>query len=199
MTPFDCYKTYLAFKNHFTKESYDYHKYCGKSRASLESFYKRKDRYFFEKTSRQRSDKEVENFFVANFSSANDPQSLWIGEIIRNGETKYKEWQKRIQSLSYIFKEESEDMLSSTNLNDLFDCSKQHPPLLKNFLSGKISLETMVIYDIIFLYGKTFDKKIQDPIWQSVSVRIRKYKPFLNIDIFNYKKILKKMVLKSDE
>lgn len=199
MTPFDCYKTYLAFKNHFTKESYDYHKYCGKSRASLESFYKRKDRYFFEKTSRQRSDKEVENFFVANFSSANDPQSLWIGEIIRNGETKYKEWQKRIQSLSYIFKEESEDMLSSTNLNDLFDCSKQHPPLLKNFLSGKISLETMVIYDIIFHYGKTFDKKIQDPIWQSVSVRIRKYKPFLNIDIFNYKKILKKMVLKSDE
>lgn len=57
----------------------------------------------------------------------------------------------------------------------------------------------MVIYDIIFHYGKTFDKKIQDPIWQSVSVRIRKYKPFLNIDIFNYKKILKKMVLKSDE
>jgi hypothetical protein len=199
MTPFDCYKTYLAFKNHFTKESYDYHKYCGKSRASLESFYKRKDRYFFEKTSRQRSDKEVENFFVANFSSANDPQSLWIGEIIRNGETKYKEWQKRIQSLSYIFKEESEDMLSSTNLNDLFDCSKQHPPILKKFLSGKISLENMVIYDMIFSYVKNFDKKIQDPIWKSVSVRIRKYKPFLNIDIFNYKKILQKMVLKSDE
>jgi hypothetical protein len=199
MTPFDCYKTYLAFKNHFTKESYDYHKYCGKSRASLESFYKRKDRYFFEKTSRQRSDKEVENFFVANFSSANDPQSLWIGEIIRNGETKYKEWQKRIQSLSYIFKEESEDMLSSTNLNDLFDCSKQHPPILKKFLSGKISLENMVIYDMIFSYVKNFDKRIQDPIWKSVSVRIRKYKPFLNIDIFNYKKILQKMVLKSDE
>ena len=128
MTPFDCYKTYLAFKNHFTKESYNYHKYCGKSKASLESFYKRKDRYFFEKTSRQRNDKEVENFFVANFSSANDPQSLWIGEIIRNGEAKYNEWQKKIQSLSYIFKQESEEMLSSTNVDDLFVCSSQHPP-----------------------------------------------------------------------
>jgi len=90
-------------------------------------------------------------------------------------------------------------MLSSTNLNDLFDCSKQHPPILKKFLSGKISLENMVIYDMIFSYVKNFDKKIQDPIWKSVSVRIRKYKPFLNIDIFNYKKILQKMVLKSDE
>ena len=199
MTPFDCYKTYLAFKNHFTKESYNYHKYCGKSKASLESFYKRKDRYFFEKTSRQRSDKEVENFFVANFSSANDPQSLLIGEIIRNGEAKYNEWQKKIQSLSYIFKQESEEMLSSTNVDDLFVCSSQHPPLLKKFLSGNISLENMVIYDMIFSYVKDFDKKIQDPIWESVSIRIKKYKPFLNIDVFNYKKILKKMILNTDE
>ena len=43
-------------KNHFTKEKYDYHKYCGKSRASIQSFYKRKDRFFFEKLSRQKDD-----------------------------------------------------------------------------------------------------------------------------------------------
>ena len=59
MTPFDVYKTYLAFKNHFTKENYDYFKYCGKSRASLDSFHKRKDRYFFERTSRQKNDEEI--------------------------------------------------------------------------------------------------------------------------------------------
>lgn len=46
MTPFDVYKTYLSLKNHFTKENYDYFKYCGKSKASIESFNKRKDRYF---------------------------------------------------------------------------------------------------------------------------------------------------------
>ena len=50
MTPFDTYKEYLAFKNHFTREKYDYHKYGGRSKAKIESFYKRKDRYFFEKT-----------------------------------------------------------------------------------------------------------------------------------------------------
>lgn len=54
MAPFDCYKTYLALKNHFTKSSYDYHKYNKKTRASLQSFYKRKDRFWFEKLSRQK-------------------------------------------------------------------------------------------------------------------------------------------------
>ena len=59
---------YLALKNHFTKKSYDYHKYCGKSRATVQSFYKRKDRFWFEKVVRQKTDKEVVEFFVANFA-----------------------------------------------------------------------------------------------------------------------------------
>ena len=29
MTGFDCYRTYLAFKNHFTKDSFDYFKSLG--------------------------------------------------------------------------------------------------------------------------------------------------------------------------
>ena len=193
--PFDAYREYLALKNHFTKKSYDYHKYCGKSRATVQSFYKRKDRFWFEKVVRQKTDKEVVEFFVANFVSCSDPQSLWIGEIMKEGETRYKEWQKKVQSLSYLFKQESEQMLSSNNLEQLFDCSRQHPPILKMFLSGKISLETMVIYDKIFLYGNRFDKKLKDPVWESVSMKIKKYNPFLNIDVFRYKRILKEVVL----
>ena len=67
MTDFEVYKTYLAFKNHFTKKTYDYHKYCGRSRASKESFYKRKDRYFFERISRQKNDEQIKEYFVSNF------------------------------------------------------------------------------------------------------------------------------------
>jgi len=194
MMPFDAYREYLALKNHFTKKSYDYHKYCGKSRATVQSFYKRKDRFWFEKVVRQKTDKEVVDFFVANFVSCSDPQSLWIGEIMKEGETRYKEWQKKVQSLSYLFKEESQQIFSQHKFEEVFDCSKSHPVLLKMFLSGKISLETMVIYDRIFLYGNNFDKKLKDPVWESVSMKIRKYNPFLNIDVFHYKRILKKVV-----
>ena len=195
MMPFDCYKTYLALKNHFTKDSYDYHKYCKKTRASLQSFYKRKDRFWFEKMSRQRDEKEVENFFVANFVSCNDPETLWIGEIMKEGEGRYLNWQKKIQSLSYIFKEESQTLFDENKFEDVFRCSKGHPPLLKKFLTGKVSLETMVIYDQIFFFSKDFDKKLDDPVWQTVSRRIKKYNPFLNIDVFRFRKILKEIIL----
>ena len=193
MVPFDTYKTYLALKNHFTKDSYDYHKYQGKSRASLQSFYKRKDRFWFEKLSRQKDDKEIINFFVSNFTSCSDPGSLWIGEMIKEGESRYTSWQKRIQSLTYLFKQESQEIFEN-GVETVFDCSKGHPTLLKMFLSGQISIETLVIYDKIFLFGKNFDKKLKDPVWETVSLRIKKYSPFLHIDVFHYKKILKEIV-----
>ncbi len=193
--PVDAYRQYLALKNHFTKDSYDYHKYCGKSRATVQSFYKRKDRFWFEKVARQKTDQEVVEFFVANFVSCPDPETLWIGEMIKEGEERYTNWKKKVQSLSYLFKEESEELFSQTKVDEVFQCSKGHPLILKKFLSGKISLETMVIYNRIFLFGNDYDQKLQDPVWQTVSRKIRKYNPFLNIDVFRYRKILKEIIL----
>jgi hypothetical protein len=194
MTPFDAYKTYLALKNHFGKSTYDYFKYAGKSRASVASFEKRKDKYWFERISRQKNDTEIKEFFVANLVEADDPNSVWIGNVIRAGDIYYKEWQKKQQSLKYLFTQQSEEMLSSTNLEQLFDCSKGHPPVLKMFLSGKISIETLVIWDKIFLFRNNFDKKLLDPVWELVSLKIQKYSPFLNIDVEDYKKVLRNIV-----
>ena len=193
--PADAYRCYLAMKNHFTKDKYDYIKYRGKVRATNEAFYKRKDRFWFEKFARQKSDKEIEDFFVANFTSCTDPESLWIGEMIKDGEGRYQDWQKKLQSLSYMFKEDCEKLFTDNKIDDVFDCSKGHPIVLKKFLGGNISLETLVIYDRILGYTKNFDKKLQDPVWETVSRRVRKYSPFINIDVFRYKKILKEVVI----
>ena len=193
--PFDVYKCYLGLKNHFTKPKYDYMKYCGKSRASLQSFYKRKDRFWFEKLSRQKDDDEVINFFVSNFVACDDPQSLWIGEIIRNGEGNYTDWQKRTQSLTYVFRQESESLFTEHKVDEVFDCSKGHPILLKKYLSKDVCLETMILYDRIFGYTQQWDKKLKDPVWESVSTRMRKYSSFIHTDIFKYKKILKEVVI----
>ena len=194
VTPFETYQHYLSLKNHFTNPKYDFFKYGAKTRASMASFNKRRDKYWFEKTSRKYSDKEVVDFLVSNFVSTDNPQNLWIGEIINSGERKYADWMKRQQSLTYLFKEQSNELLSQNELENLFDCSKGHPKILKRFLSGSISLETLVIYEIIFHFSKNFDKKLNDPVWESVSLKIRKYIPFLNIDVFNHKKILKEII-----
>jgi hypothetical protein len=194
VSPFETYQHYLSLKNHFTNPKYDFFKYGAKTRASVTSFNKRKDKYWFEKTSRKYNDKEVVDFLVSNFTATDNPQNLWIGEIINSGERNYAEWTKRQQSLTYLFKEQSNELFSENELESVFDCSKGHPPVLKMFLGGKISLETLVIYDKIFLFGNTFDKKLLDPVWESVSLKLKKYSPFINIDVFNYRKILRSII-----
>ncbi len=194
VTPYQVYCEYLALKSHFSNKNYDYFKYNKKVRASLQSFYKRKDRYFFEKTSRKYKDEEIVNFLVANFVESTSVNRVWIGEIISSGERTYSDWTKRQQSLTYLFKEQSNELLSNNELENLFSCSKGHPTILKRFLGGDISLETFVIYDRIFSFRKKFDKKLKDPVWETVSLKIQKYSPFLQIDIFKFKKILRDLV-----
>ena len=194
VTPFETYQTYLSMKSHFTNRKYDFFKYGGKSRATMVSFNRRKDKYWFEKTSRKYSDEEIQNFLLANFVSTDNPQNLWIGEIINSGERNYSQWMKRKQSLTYLFKEQSNELLSDTNLKEVFDCSKGHPPVLKKYLGGEISLETLTILEKVFSFVKNFDKKLTDPVWESVSLKIKKYIPFININVFQYKKILRELI-----
>ena len=65
---------------------------------------------------------------------------------------------------------------------------------MKRFLGGDISLETFGIFDIIFSFSEKFDEKLLDPVWETVSLKIRKYKPFLSINVFQFKKILREIV-----
>ena len=194
MAPFEVYCEYLALKNHFSNPKYDYFKYNKKVRATISSFNKRRDKYFFEKTSRKYKDEEIVNFLVANFVESTSVNQVWIGEIISSGERTYADWTKRQQSLTYLFKEQSNELLSNNELENLFSCSKGHPTILKRFLGGDISLETFVIYDRIFSFRKKFDKKLKDPVWETVSLKLQKYSPFLNIDVFKFKKILRDLV-----
>ena len=196
MMTFDCYKTYIAMKQHFTKDSYDYMRFGNRlPRVSLNSFYQRKDRFFFEKMSREFADKDIEKFFIANFTSSTDPEKVFISDIVKTGRNTYIEWQKRNQSLSYNFKEDVNKLFDGKNVNDVFDCSKGHPPILRNYLGGHISLETLVICNKILRYAKDFDKKLDPYVWSTVSMKIKKYEPFINIDVFHYKKILKQIAL----
>ena len=191
VTPFETYRTYLSMKSHFTNPKYDFIKYGGKSRATITSFNKRKDKYWFEKTSRKYSDQEVIDFLLSNFVNATNPQNLWIGEIINSGERTYAEWKMRQQSLTYMFTEQSENLLSENDLEKVFNCSKGHPIVLKKYLGGEISLETLSILEKVFSFKGKFDKKLKDPVWETVSMKLKKYLPFLNINVFQFKKILR--------
>jgi hypothetical protein len=164
-------------------------------KASLQSFYNRKDRFWFEKMSRTKTEEEIKNFFVANFASCDDPQTLWIGEIIKNGEQNYKNWQKKLQSLTYIFKEELDVIFSDGDFVSNFKViGSKHPRIIKLYLSGKVSLETLVILNRVLKYKSNYDKNLIDPIWEFTSMKIEKYSPFIHIDMDKYKNIIKEFI-----
>lgn len=195
MSPFECYSLFLALKQHFTKPKYDAIRYNWKVRASITAFHKRKDRYFFEKLSRKKNEEEVKNFYISNFVASTNPQSVYIPDLIKDGEDVYINWQKRVQSLSYNFKNEVSNLFTQDNFNDVFECKNaQHSILIKKYLQGSLSIETLVILEIILKYVSRYDKILDDPLWELLSLKITKYKSLLNIDIGKYLNILKETI-----
>jgi hypothetical protein len=195
VNPFQCYTSFLALKQHFSKPSYDVIKYNWKTRASLTAFNKRTDRYFYERLSRKKNEQEIKNFFIANFVGCDNPQSVYITNLMKEGEDTYIEWMKRIQSLSYLFETEASVFISRDKFNELFECkNKQHSPLIHKHLQKALSIETLVILNKILHYVEDYDKILDDPMWDSLRLKIIKYSPLLNIDTQKYSKILKEII-----
>ena len=86
MRAVDVYLMYCALKAHFSGD-YDYHKFSGQTRIKRDSFYKRKDRFFFVKTSyKYKQDNEVLDYFVANFIKDREGYIANFNEkIMKNG------------------------------------------------------------------------------------------------------------------
>ena len=197
---FDVYRAYLAMKQHFTKENFDYFQCGGKTRAKETTYQQRSDYYFFETLSRKLSDTEVKEYLLASFVTADDPSKVWIGDIKRTGKDKWLVWTKQHEGLSYFVEQDLDTVADymeaqGYSFTDLFATLGSHPPILKLYFKRVISLETLIIMDMVLGFTEQWDNKLRDPLWQSLSLKIRKYKPFLSIPTHKYKKLMKKKFL----
>jgi hypothetical protein len=191
---FAAYQTYVAIRNHFKQDSYDFFKYNGKTRVGQASFLKRNDRYFFAKLQRKLSSSELVGFFVANFIA---DDSNWSGSLVtENSMSVYKQWLSKIQSLSYIFEQDCRLLKDAVDIqgesfDNLFITNGNHPPLLKMYLGNRIQLETMVIVNQILSYSRRWSKDLDDDIiWSSTCRRIDKYSSFVQVDRDKYKAVM---------
>ena len=48
----------------------------------------------------------------------------------------------------------------------------RHPEIVKKHLGKEVSLETLIILERILGFKKEFDKKLKDPVWQVLSMRM---------------------------
>ena len=190
MTGIEVYKMYLSLKLHFTTDTFDYLKYGNAAKASQHSFDSRRDKFFFVKLSRTFREDELKEFFVANMIVED---KVYPATLVREGSKNYQEYIKRKQSLTYRFKEDVRTLHDiSQRFDNLFIIDGVHPPLLKAHLGGKISIETLAIFNKIFQYVGNFDKDIkEDIVWKPLRNRVVKYEPFISIDKGKYKNIIK--------
>jgi len=195
---FDVYKVYIGVKLHFTSKTYDYIKYGGKVNASLDSFTKRKDRYFFHKLSTKYGQTDILDFFIANFLA---DSKGWVGNLLANdGRGVYLDYKKRKESFVYHFKQDCGTIVSDFSRNgisfdDGFLCPNgQHPRVLRLLIQRKISYQTAVVLNYFLGFVKNWNKEITEKIvWPEIASKITRVKPFINFNATECKMIMKEV------
>ena len=201
ITGYEAFCTFQALKLHFSSDSYDFFKYHGKSKISVDSFENRKDKYHFYKLSRRLSNKdELVLFIVANLLH-ND--NLWVGDLLtEESETIYRARQKILQSLSYTFENDCRVLFEGTdNPNDILQSDDgDYPRLLVKTLQGVTQIETLCILNSILNFFPMWSKKITDTVrWPNYRRKVEKFAAFLSFDDVKYKSILKKVINESEK
>jgi hypothetical protein len=194
----DAYETYalfMALRSHFTRESYDYFKYGGKTKVSVQSFEKNRNKYQFQKLSKKYSADEMEDFFIANFIKGKS----WIVDLLDDDATDiYLAYVKRKQSFTYCFKGEVSTIFSSVDdPRHLFQSSNgEYPEIINAYLRSDLSLEVLTVLNTFINFSDKFDERLgkDDIIWSKISFLIRKIKPFLQYDKSKIKNILKECI-----
>lgn len=177
--PFDSYKLYNALKLHFETDGYDAIKYNYKSNVSAQSFFKRKDKYFFAKLAKK-YEKDLLTYFVSNFKNGVG----YVGDMINeDGEKNYLDHKRIQESIHRVF---SIDINILNEQGEQFDnlfksVDGQVPIVIKLWLQEEISLETVVILNAIFGYIQRETKNISDTIiWPDTKRKIEKYTPYVS-------------------
>ena len=183
--PYEAYVKYLALKSHFSDKNYDFFKYNGKVKAWRSTFDTRKDKYFFYKLSKK---KDPIEYLVANFIGSND---FYIGNIRADESDQiYMDYKKRKESLSYVFKSDLSKMKENFNDNIVVP-DNEHPYLLRLYMRGDISLETLTLINKCVNIFDYWDKELKDDImWPDIKLKAIKYDPFMSVDINKYREII---------
>lgn len=197
MEPYQVYKYYLALRLHFTTDKYDVIKQQGRVRGSKVAFYKRKDLLAIRRVAENYSDKEIVEFLVSNFISGD----RWGGVFDLDAKDRYTQWKKRIESLTYTFKN---DLIKINNAcekqnitfhNSLKAINNQHPLIIKLYLRNDVSIETLVILNKLVEFVSELDDNLKgDLVWPDLSRTIKKYEPFLNFNKEKYERLYRREV-----
>ena len=188
MDPFDVYKLYNALKLHFENDSYDAVKYNFKTTVNPNSFFKRRDKYFFAKIGKNQ--KDIQNFFVFNFIE----DMKYVGDMMDiEGQNNYTKHKRIHESLSREFEKDINTL--DTDFDKLLVVNNINTPplIIERWMEEDVSLETVVILNSLTGFVNKEGHKITETLfWPDVSRKITKYGPFVNFEKDKFVQIIKK-------
>ena len=160
MDGYQTYQIYQSLKLHFTSD-YDAIKYNFKTAVRKDTFERRRDRYFFEKLSRNYNKEKLTHYFIANL--VHNP-NMWIGDM---NENIYNDYVSRYDKLTYML---TQDMKLMSEKGYTFDqiCTTADNnttnPLLEALRSDEIQTESVVLIDIMVNFLKRLKGELNDPL-----------------------------------
>ena len=185
ITGFRCYKYYISIKLHFTKDNYNVFETRGNVKGSEQAFIARNDRYLFERIARKhQTDREVIKYFVANFSYGND--AVVYNE--NDAEDNLQEFTRRRESLTRVVSNDLNEVIlqkekQGLSRKQVFEFNLDSPPLLlKMYLGGKVTIETMFLLNKINGYLQLWHNNSSMLLWEEEIRRIEKCEGFVKFN-----------------
>lgn len=192
MDGFKAYRYYLAIKLHFTTEKFNVFENRGNVKGTRDTFNARNDRYIFEKlANKYETDREIIQFFVANFAYNSDT-AIYEGKEAADN---LLLWNKRKQSITQVFIDDLASILNyiETNKTSVFTFENdKYPALMQLYMGKKITIETLRIIDDIHPFLETWSQQNSVKyMWGSELLRIKKLTGFVKYDRIKIEKIFK--------
>ena len=191
MQGYDVFKIYVAVRAHF-KTNYNYIVSKGRTKASVNAYNKRNDKYYFEKFGRTYKDNEVLPMFISIFLQ--DPD-IWVGDLNNTNHIQvFNEWKSRLKTLRYTLDEDIKNIkrymkMENLSIFDIIQNNNGLSILYKLYLTDKIFPETVLLFEDYF---NLIDEDIADPVQLNTHKHLNKYKLFLRkVDWSDYHIFLK--------
>lgn len=196
---FEFYTTYLALKQHFKRQDYDYFKYQGRVSATPQSFEKRNDAYHFKKCAKKYTQKDFVQRCVANFFHDAD---TWIKDLTSAAATeRLQEMSKRQSAVVLNARTEFRNALKQLKENnqkfdDLFLTSgDDYAMILRLYFYDEMSPETLIVLNEVLGFFKQFKRDYaEDIVVRRELLRLEKLSRFMSINKTVYKEMFVRLL-----
>ena len=202
---FRAWKTYHGMYLHFTG-SYDYFKYFGNASwgtiTSMEKYFAKFEhqtgfswqRGFFTSLGKKMTkEHDLIYYYLSQLTRGKNYPSEFLDDYYDEYRIKMESFTLHLQRNMKVVVEYMKEY--DLKFNELFECDGiNHPPILKLLLGEDISLETFTVLDIILGFTKIVDKKLIDPIWRDQKTLCYNYKPFLEVNVDEKRRLIRKVL-----